>query len=272
MKKNLIFLSVLFVMSFCIMSCNDSEEIKSVPQTTSIPYIAEQIIPSSYVYGLGKTSIFKDIPDVVGIAVDSVVGFVGGHGGKTGSDSINVLKSDITGWPDTVAVGGYSLSFEKYNRANFKAVMGTNIVIAGPIPDPGPTDLSGTYKRTSNGVLITLTKVFDGVYVIENPGGAGVPPFPYLFYNHKDANGNDELRFPNQSNPCGGGLQLVSETAPNELTSADYSAQYPPKIVATSPLTLRWKIFEFPEASPTSAHTGAALCQWGLGVRTFEKQ
>lgn len=254
------------------MSCSDSDEINSVPQTTSIPFIAEQLIPSSYVYGIGKTNIFNDIPDIVGIAVDSVVGFAGGHGGKTGMDTINVLKSDITGWPDTVAVGGYALSFEKFNKANFKAVMGTNIVIAGPIPDPGPTDLSGTYVRPANGVVITLVKVFDGVYVIDNPGGGAVDPFPYLLYNHKDANGNDQLRFPNQSNPCGGGLQLVGDTAPNGLTSADYSAQYLPKIIATSPITLRWKVFEFPEASPTSAHTGAALCQWGLGVRTFEKQ
>jgi hypothetical protein len=56
------------------------------------------------------------------------------------------------------------------------------------------------------------------------------------------------------------------------LSSSDYSAMHPPVITATSPLTLSWRVYEFPSASSSSAHTGAALCQWGLGVRTFEKQ
>lgn len=272
MKKNIIFLSTLFVVSCCIMSCNDSEEIKSVPQTTSIPYVVEQLIPASYVYGVGSSTLYKDLPDVVAIAVDSVVGFTGGHGGKTGSDTIGILKTDIAGWPDTSKVGIYTITFEKFNKIKFKASVSTIVVIAGPIPNPGPTDLTGTYKRTANGILITLSKLFEGVYLIENPGGGAVDPFPYLFYNYKDANGNDELKFPIQNNPCGTGLQLVGATAPNGLTSADYTSKFPPKITATAPLTLTWKVFEFPKVSSTSTHTGGVLCQWGLGVRVFEKQ
>ena len=132
--------------------------------------------------------------------------------------------------------------------------------------------MEGTYKRTANGVLIELKKVFDGVYVIDNPGGAAVAPFPYLFYNYKNALGGDSLAFPIQSNPCAGGLQLVAPGAPLSLTSAEYSAQHPPAITATSPLTVSWKVFEFPAARASSGHTGVALCQWGTGVRTFEKQ
>lgn len=271
-KKILFISSVAAVCALVIAACGKLEEGDSVPTPTSIPYVAIQYIEGAYVYGLGNTTIYKDIPDVVAIAVDSIVGFEGGYGGKTGADSVKIMKSDITGWPDTTGIGGYGLTFQKFNKGNYKVTLGTNIVIAGAIANPGPTAMEGTYKRTSNGVLIELKKVFDGVYVIDNPGGAGVPPFPYLFYNYKSSSGGDSLAFPNQTNPCGGGLQLVGPSAPNSLTSSEYSAKYPPIISATSPLTLQWRVYEFPSASPSSAHTGAALCQWGLGVRTFEKQ
>jgi hypothetical protein len=273
MKNKFHFIGALAALLLLVVaSCKKVEPADSMPQPTSIPYIAVQYISDAYVYGLGQSNIINDVPDVVAIAVDSVVGFEGGYGGKTGSDSIKILKSEILEWPDTTGVGGYSIGFEKFNRANFKAFIGSNIVIAGAIPNPGPTAMEGTYKRTSNGVLIELKKVFDGVYVIDNPGGAGVPPFPYLFYNYKNAAGGDSLAFPNQGNPCKGGLQLVGPDAPVSLASSDYTSTYPPLIIATSPLTFRWKVFEFPAASTSSAHTGAALCQWGLGVRTFEKQ
>ncbi len=83
------------------MEDNDSEVI-----STSIPYIAFQNVNSAYVYGEGQTSIYSDLPDVLAIAVDTVVGFEGGYGGKTGMDSIKILKSDITEWPDTISLGG----------------------------------------------------------------------------------------------------------------------------------------------------------------------
>lgn len=269
---NIKFILYLFVASFVISSCDESEEIASVPKPTALPFIAEVFVNPAYVYGFGATNVYNDIPDVVAIAVDSVVGFPGGYGGKTGSDSVQVKKSDVVSWPDTVDIGGYSINFQKYNNAAYKAVVGTNVVIAGMIPNPGPTALEGTYKRTSNGYLIEIKKVFNGVYVIDNPGGAGVPAFPYLLYNYSNVSGADSLSFPNQGNPCGGGLQLVGPAAPTNLTSKEYSASYPPEIAATSPFTLKWKVFEFPAATPNSAHTGAALCQWGLAVRTFEKQ
>jgi len=272
-NKILLITSLFFTGCFLLfVACNKLPESDSVPRLTSIPYIAIQYIDDAYVYGLGNSHAYTDVPDVVAIAVDSVVGFEGGYGGKTGADSVKILKGDILGWPDTTKVGGYSITFEKFNKSNYKATIGSNIVIAGAIPNPGPTAMEGTYKRTSNGVLIELKKVFDGVYVIDNPGGAGVPPFPYLFYNYKNTSGGDSLAFPIQPNPCHGGLQLVDPAAPNALASSEYSAKYPPKITATAPLTLSWKIFEFSSASKSAVHPGAALCQWGLGVRTFEKQ
>lgn len=272
-NRFLIFLAIVAGAGVIVSGCSKIPDGDSVPVATSIPYIAEQFIQDAYVYGLGTSTLYSDIPDVVAIAVDSVVGFDGGYGGKTGSDSIKIMKNEILGWPDTTAIGGYSIGFEKFNRANYKTTLGANVVIAGAIPNPGPTALEGTYARTANGVLIDITKVFDGVYVITNPGGAGVPPFPYLLYNYKSSGGTDSLDFPIQTNPCGGGLQLVDPAAPNALASSTYSADYNPKIISYSPVTLSWKIFEFPSASTSSVHPNGALCQWGhTAVRTFEKQ
>lgn len=275
MKNKILILSsvLLACILLTVAACKKIEDADSTVVSTSIPFIYEQNVNDAYVYGEGQTHIYTDIPDVVAIAVDTVVGFEGGYGGITGMDTVKILKSDNLGFPDTVALGGKSITFEKFNKAGYKVAITTNIVIAGAIANPGPTAMEGTYKRTSNGVLIELKKVFNGVYVIDNPGGAGVAPFPYLFYNYRNSSGGDSLAFPIQPNPCHGGLQLVGPSAPLSLTSAEYSTQYPPVILAgVTPLTVSWKVLEFPSARSSSANPGAALCQWGTGVRTFEKQ
>lgn len=273
MKKKLFyFICALLSSGALFISCNEGDETPSIPKPISIPYIAIQYAQSTYGYGKGKTNIINDIPNVVAIAVDTVVGFEGGYGGKTGRDSIQVKKSDITGWPDTIEVGGYKLSFEKFNNSSFKTVVTSFVVIAEPISNPGPTALEGNYLRTATGVTIEIKRIFDGVYVIDNPGAAGVTPFPYLLFNYKDASGIDSLSFPIQPNPCGGGLQLVDPTAPPSLKSSEYTASYNPNISSLSPITLQWRIYEFPTSLPTASHPGAALCQWGLGVRTLIKQ
>jgi hypothetical protein len=271
-NKILILSSVLVGCMLLAAGCIKIEDADSTVTTTSVPFVYVQNVNDAYVYGEGNTSIYSDFPDVIAIFVDTAVGFEGGYGGHTGMDTLKVLKSDID-WPDTLSVGGKSITFEKFNKANYKVSLTTNIVIAGAIANPGPTALEGTYLRAATGVLIELKKVFNGVYVIDNPGGSGtVGPFPYLLYNYKSSTGADSLAFPIQANPCGSGLQLVAPTAPLSLTSADYSTQYPPAITAASPLTLSWKVLEFPSARASSANPGAALCQWGTGVRTFVKQ
>jgi hypothetical protein len=201
------------------------------------------------------------------------VGFEGGYGGKTGSDSIKILKSEILTWPDTVGLGGKAVTVEKFNKSNFRTTVTTNIVIAGPIANPGPTAMEGGYLRAATGVTIQLKKVFDGVYVIDNLGGANVAPFPFLFYNYKSSTGVDSLAFPIQPNECGGGAKLVGPTAPFSLRASEYSTQYPPIIASTAPLTLQWRVFTFSSASNSAVQPGnGGLCTWGVGVRTFVKQ
>lgn len=272
-NKILLFSSFLACCVLFILACDKKVEIDSVAQPISIPFIAIKYVSDAYVYGVGNTYIYSDIPEVVAIAVDSVYGFEGGYGGKTGFDSIKIYKNEVLGWPDTVSIGAASISYQKYSKGNYRVVTGSNIVIAGPIPNPGPTALEGLYKRTSNMFVIELKKVFDGVYVIDNPGGADVTPFPYLFYNYESSSGTDSLAFPIQGNECGGGLQLVGPGAPFSLPSSEYSSKYPPVITTLSPVTLSWRVFTFASASASTVQPGnGGLCTWGVGVRTFVKQ
>jgi hypothetical protein len=134
--------------------------------------------------------------------------------------------------------------------------------------------MEGGYLRAATGVTIQLKKVFDGVYVIDNPGGgAGVTLFPYLFYNYKSSSGTDSLAFPIQPNECGGGLQLVGPTAPFSKRASEYAASYPPIIASTAPLTFQWRVFTYSSSSASALQPGnGGLCTWGVGVRTFVKQ
>jgi len=272
-NKILLLSSVLAGCILLVVACKKIEDADSLAFGFSQPFLYELNVAPAYVYGAGNTHLYSDLPGVLAVVVDTVSGFEGGYGGHTGSDTLKILKSDILEWPDTSAIGGKVISVTKSNRAGYPITVGANAVIAASINNPGPTALEGSYVRTANGFAIEIQKVFNGVYVIVNPGGAGtVAPFPYLLYNYKSASGGDSLAFPIQTNPCGGGLQLASPAAPFSLTSAEYTAQYPPAITATSPLTFSWRVLEFSTATPSARNNGSSQCQWGTAVRTFEKQ
>lgn len=253
------------------VACDKTNEIDSVPQQASIPFIAYSNLNSPYIYGEGNSSLFTDLPTVLGVAVDTIYGFVGGYGGKTGMDSIQILKSELAGFGDTINAGSSSFSVSKFNKGGYKVVLRGDVVIAAPNNNPGPTSFVGTFKRTSNGYLLNIGTVGPGIYLLYNPGGAAaVGPNPYLLYNYKDVNGNDSLSFKVQTDLCGGGLMLVNPAAPSGLTAAEYEAQHRPAIASMAPLTLQWRVYEFPSATDAAVHPGAALCNWGLGIRTFE--
>ncbi len=260
-------ISTLFV------ACKDEQDLDSVAKLTSVPQIFS-VIDENYFYGKAKVNIQTDLPDIVGIAVDSIYGFDGGFGGKTGSDTLYLKKSDILGaWPEVTSTDNTSITFSKLNKGNYRGKMSTNIVIVDvTVSDPGPTDLSGIWKRTSNGYLLKVYKAAPGLFVILNPGGApSVPSNPYLLLNRAGPGGTDVLEFPIQKDLCGGGLMLVAPTAVPGSPSSDYFATAPPQLVPGSPLALKWKVMEFAEALPSSiGETG--ICNWGGAVRTFEKQ
>ncbi len=277
MKKLLKINLLLIICATVFVGCITNEDNDSVAKPIILPIIAAKYMQDAYIYGLGQANLVADLPDIVAIALDTVYGMEGGHGGKTGFDTVEIKKSELVDLPDLNKIGGSSISFSKFSKGGYKVSTTSNIVVAGPIADPGPTALEGNYNRINpatgapTGYVLEVKKVFDGVYVIGNPGGAASVAFnPYLLYNHKNASGGDELRFPIQTDLCHGGLRLVSPTAPTDLTAGEYNA-YPPIITSTSPFTLSWKVFEFSSADDSALHPGAALCNWGLGVRVFQK-
>lgn len=274
MKNKILFpASVLAGFVLLIVACQVEEVNDSTPQLVSQPYVVEQYVEDLYAYGLGNVNIQNDVPDVVAIAVDSVFGFEGGYGGKTGADTVQIKKSDILGgWPTITDLGSYGITFEKFNKGNYRVLLSTTVVVVTN-NNPGPTDLSGTYLRAATGFLQDFKKAADGVFVLTNPGGASsIPSKPYLLFNYKNSSGGDSLSFANQGDVCGsGGIQLVSASAPTGLTSSTYSQAYPPEITSTSPLTLAWRIYEFPSTSASATQRDPA-CAWGTAVRTWVKQ
>jgi hypothetical protein len=276
MKNRILsFFSLFVIVALLVTSCKKTVEIDSVPHRVSQPTVVK-LMDDAYYYGFGTTNIFNDLPNVVAIYVDTIYGFDGGFGGKTGSDSLLINKSDIVSWGDTTSLGAKSLAFKKvWNKGNYAVSTSTNMFILQPNTNPGPTSLEGTYLRASNGYLLKIAKAGPGIFVLQNPGGAAsVALRPYLLKNYKTTSGGDSLDFEIQEDNCGGGLQLVAPTTDNAsgLSAGTYRANNQPIISSMSPLTLQWKVYEFPEISDASVHQGAALCNWGLGVRTFVKQ
>ncbi|MBC7775586.1 MAG: hypothetical protein H7246_09115 [Phycisphaerae bacterium] len=278
MKNKIFFFSSIFAACVLVIAaCTKREDPDSVVHQASVPYTAFNYLDDVYIYVVGNTSVYSDIPDVVAVIVDSVYGFAGGYGGKTGMDSLKILKSDVQGLgSDTSEVGGTGYFFQKYSKGNYRITINSTVLILDPASansNPGPTNLEGNYLRAATGYIMKVKEISPGFYLLGNPGGAAsVASKPYFLYNSKSVTGTDSLSFAIQEDLCGGGIQLVSPLAPDGLTSAAYTALWPPIIASYAPLTLQWRIKEFAAADPAEVHPGAALCNWGLGIRTFVKQ
>lgn len=275
-NKILFFTSLLAGCIIFAVACNKTEESDSVAKQASVPFVAVNNLDDVYIYVKGNTSIYSDIPDVVAVIVDTVSGFEGGYGGKTGMDSLKILKSDVYGFGDTIKVGGSSYSFQKYSKGNYRITISATVLVLDPSSansNPGPTNLEGDYLRAATGMVQRIKEISPGFYLIGNPGGAPtVASKPYFLYNSKSIAGTDSLSFAIQTDLCDGGLQLVSPSAPPGLSSAEYTSSWPPAITSLSPITLSWKVFEFASADPSEINPSTNLCNWGLGARTFVKQ
>lgn len=268
--KNIKYLLLLSIVVW--FGCSKSEPEPSVAYPALLPEEVGNNL-GVYIYAIGSSTLYSDLPDTIGILRDTFYGMVGGFGGYTGNDSVYLLKDEILGFPDTTKVGGYTLAWEKFNNRGYKTVLSANAVIAGPIMNFGPSALEGSWKRVSNGFVIQIKKLFDGVYLMDNPGGANVAPFPYLLYNYKNASGKDSIAFPIQPNECGGGTQLVGPGSAPGSKASTYAVNFPPEISLVPPLTMKWKVYTYTTASANAIAPASGQCTWGnTAVRVFEKQ
>jgi len=114
----------------------------------------------------------------------------------------------ITGGVDVTTPGKYQINYSATNDVGYSSIKIKTIFVLENLPIISESakvhDLSGSYIRT-NGVEVTITKLQEGIYYINNVGGVNPVTnpdwsFPFLFFNYEDY----QVSTPEQVNPLGG--------------------------------------------------------------------
>jgi hypothetical protein len=127
-----------------------------------------------------------------------------------------------TGSVNVSTPGVYELNYEAKNPEGFSASDWRTVVVLGN--DIASNDFSGTYLRSATGVTSTWTKTADGVYTVDNPGGAasGVG-YKVIAVNYSGS----KIRVPKQlaTDPTGatGIVSTTSETYNATAAPVSYS-------------------------------------------------
>jgi hypothetical protein len=132
--------------------------------------------------------------------------------------SITTLTTPIS-LPDLSTPGFYSVTY-KITSIHGYVRTATRLVLVTAV-DP-TIDLSGNYKRASNGQAVTITKLGPGLYKTDNVGGvAANPAFIYDVYFGQI--GPNTLAVPEQSTPMG---PLHCENAKVTQSGGKYSISW----------------------------------------------
>lgn len=105
------------------------------------------------------------------------------------------VKDDVTGQvTDIKATSGavnpaqaglYFLEYEASNANGFKSMVRRTVAVTS-VNDP--VDYSGTYLRPATGVNVYITKVGNGVYKVQNPGGAATGTDVVVYFVETEPN------------------------------------------------------------------------------------
>jgi hypothetical protein len=127
--------------------------------------------------------------------------------GAIGYDSITSTSTPLQPIANTVDLsepGFYSVQYETRNTWGYRSNRNRLVLVSSV---PASDDISGIYRRTSNGQEVTLTKKGTGLYVINNIGGvAGNPDFVFDVYVGIPT--LTTLQVPPQPNPLGGNISV----------------------------------------------------------------
>jgi hypothetical protein len=96
------------------------------------------------------------------------------EGGAKLTDDISGAVTDIqptSSDVNTAEPGLYVVSYSAANANGFEAAAARIVAVTNVTGTP---DRSGTYLRPATGVNCIITKISDGLYKVQNPGGAGV--------------------------------------------------------------------------------------------------
>jgi hypothetical protein len=128
--------------------------------------------------------------------------------------TLNNATADYTtdGTVDTNTPGIYTIIYTAANEQGFTASDWRMVVVVptSVANDPviGANDFSGTYLRPATGVTSTWTKVANGVYQVENPGGSSGVGLYVVATNYSGTT----VTIPEQNAPDFGVVSSTSET------------------------------------------------------------
>ena len=123
-----------------------------------------------------------------------------------------------TGSVNTASPGVYVLEYGAANQEGYTASDWRTVVIIGN--DVAANDFSGTYNRAVTNVNSTWTKTANGVYTVENPGGAGVGAgLEVIAVNYQ----GNKIAIPRQISPDFGEVSSGNETYTPTPLPAKYS-------------------------------------------------
>ena len=124
-----------------------------------------------------STTVKVSYPEITLNGNDLVVVAVGANYADAGAK----LKDDITGAisdiqptesnVNTAQPGLYVVTFSASNSNGFETTASRLVAVTSV---NNPIDRSGTYLRAATGINCYITKIANGVYKVQNPGGAGV--------------------------------------------------------------------------------------------------
>jgi hypothetical protein len=146
--------------------------------------------------------------------------------GAVGIDDIKgttVPLSPVFNNVDLANTGFYSVTYS-FQNTNGDFTYNTSVsrlVLVTPVPDS--VDVSGDYQRTSNGQVVTLTRITTALYSIDNVGGVANNP-NYLFPIFIGQTSDTTLNIPPQPNPLGG--DVYCSNAKITISGANVSFSY----------------------------------------------
>jgi Domain of unknown function (DUF5011) len=152
MKLRNKFLLVSLLAMVIMTSCEKETENVSKEVKVSFPTIALNGDP------VVKLAVGAPYTDAGAKLTDDISGAV---------TDIQPTSSDV----NTAVPGLYVVNYSAANANGFEAAAGRIVAVTNVTGTP---DRSGTYLRTATGVNCIITKVSDGLYKVQNPGGAGV--------------------------------------------------------------------------------------------------
>lgn len=152
--------------------------------------------------------------------------------GETGEETtLQATSSNV----NTNEPGLYVVRYKKTSESGIYETEGERVVVVSSVNNP--IDYSGIYLRPATGVNVYITKVANGLYRVQNPGGFGGAPGTNIYF---------------------------AEIAPNTFVA-------PTQLTEEGEMEVTEINFILDAGAPIGATWRVLNDNYGTGLRTFEK-